>query len=160
MVSWICINKTFLYGCVLNSCALYLFACEFDYVMAGVWEWNSLSASVYVCLWRPPRAVVIHLFVCICEVVWMTWAEEVTSQRSERQREQEWRVGKDAVLSRMLHKQIILCKSFFCPKGGQTNAFALVYMLAPSTILTFCPSAPTHPPVPRIHLHVLVLGSS
>lgn len=56
----------------------------------------------------------------------MTCAEEVTSQRSERQREQEWRVGKDAVLSRMLHKQIILCKSFFCPKGGQTNAFALV----------------------------------
>lgn len=61
--------------------------------------------------------------------------------------------GEGCCGSRMLHKQIILCKSFFFPKGGQTNAFAIVCVLAPSTILTFCPSAPTHPPVPRIHLY-------
>jgi len=54
----------------------------------------------------------------------MTFAEEVISQRSERQREQEWRVEKDAVLSRMLHKQIILCKSFFLlPQRGSDKRF-------------------------------------
>lgn len=114
-----------------------------------MYEISVYSVCVYVRLWlrdgwcvRMKKSVIICvclsrsvLFVCVlCE-----WRVQSRSfLRGARGR--EW-----CCVSPTLHKQIILCKSFFfLSKGGQTNAFALVYALTPSTILTFCPSAPTH----------------
>ncbi len=140
MFTWLCIKPL----CLHASLTTWWLVCENRIVHQHLYMFVSDNP--------PPRAVLSFICLCICKVVWMTCAEEVISQRSVRQREQERRAGKDAVALVCCISRLYYVRAFF-PKGGQTNALTFVCVLAPSTILTFCPSAPTLPPVPRIHLY-------
>lgn len=126
--------------CMKSVCTQFLFTCDSDYMMSYVWEWRSLSASVYV--WAALS------FVCVRCVNDVFRGGHFSEERE---------AGNDAASLLRCISRLYYVRAFFFPQRGADKRFCFSLCVGSFHHPDFLPQCPhTHPPVPRIHLYSLL----